>query len=142
MAVEKLNTSIHMDFIKKLDADGLLKRNYDRPPIKDTVTVPVGGYTIIRFLADNPGTWMFHCHLDFHSEVGMSLLVKVGQKKDLPPEPINWPKCGNYFYKEKDLIRGPREEDDYLQLIGVASSVKCFSEFQLFSAVVVLLNFV
>jgi hypothetical protein len=39
LAVEKLNTSISMDYIKKLDSKGMLKRNLDRPPIKDTVTV-------------------------------------------------------------------------------------------------------
>ena len=49
-------------------------------------------------MADNPGTWMFHCHLDFHSEVGMALLIKVGKDQDLPGEPINWPQCGNYKY--------------------------------------------
>ena len=56
------------------------------------------GYTIIRFLADNPGTWMFHCHLDFHSEVGMALLIKIGNKNDLPKEPKGWPKCGSYAF--------------------------------------------
>jgi hypothetical protein len=56
-------------------------------------------------LADNPGTWMFHCHLDFHSEIGMSMLLKVGKKNDLPPEPEGWPKCGNFYYHEKkDLL--------------------------------------
>ena len=29
--------------------------NLDRPPLKDTVVVPAGGYTVIRFKADNPG---------------------------------------------------------------------------------------
>ncbi len=53
----------------------------------------------MRFVADNPGTWMFHCHLDFHSEVGMALLIKIGQDKDLPPEPNNWPQCGSYKYQ-------------------------------------------
>lgn len=43
---------------------------------------------------------MFHCHLDFHAEVGMGILIKIGDKKDLPSEPLNWPKCGNYFYTE------------------------------------------
>ncbi|CAF0713230.1 unnamed protein product [Brachionus calyciflorus] len=100
--IDKLNRSISVEDIKKMDNEGKIYRSFDRPPIKDTVTVPVGGYTIIRFLADNPGTWMFHCHLDFHSEVGMGLLIKVGQKKDLPSEPLNWPKCGNYFYIEND----------------------------------------
>ena len=38
-----------------MEEEGKLKRNFDHPPIKDTVTVPDGGYTIIRFVADNPG---------------------------------------------------------------------------------------
>jgi hypothetical protein len=97
LQIDKLNTSLKTSEIKKLDEEGKIFRNLDRPPIKDTVTVPVGGYTIIRFVADNPGTWMFHCHLDFHSEVGMGLLIKVGTHQDLPSEPANWPKCGNYF---------------------------------------------
>lgn len=32
-----------------------MERNFEDPPIKDTVTVPDGGYTVIRFIADNPG---------------------------------------------------------------------------------------
>jgi L-ascorbate oxidase len=46
-----------------MDQTGLLKRNLLKAPLKDTVTVPVGGYTIIRFRANNPGAWLFHCHL-------------------------------------------------------------------------------
>ncbi|KAA0194023.1 hypothetical protein HAZT_HAZT004180 [Hyalella azteca] len=38
-----------------LDEQGLLPRNLDTPLEKDTVMVPRGGYTIIRFRADNPG---------------------------------------------------------------------------------------
>ena len=32
-----------------MDKIGLLKRNLIKTPLKDTVTVPVGGYTIIRY---------------------------------------------------------------------------------------------
>ena len=43
-----------MAYVKDLDEKGLLERNFDRPPLKDTVTVPVGGFRIfIFFLADN-----------------------------------------------------------------------------------------
>ena len=38
-----------------LDRGGQLKRKLTKAPLKDTVTVPDGGYTIIRFKADNPG---------------------------------------------------------------------------------------
>jgi L-ascorbate oxidase len=67
IGVEKLNASIKMSYVQSLDDQGLLKRNLNNPPIKDTVTVPVGGYTILRFVANNPGTWLFHCHLEFVS---------------------------------------------------------------------------
>ena len=43
LAVGKLNKSIHLQDVIDLDAKGLLTRNFDRPPLKDTVTVPVGG---------------------------------------------------------------------------------------------------
>ena len=66
-----------MSDVRRMDEMGELKRNLDRPPIKDTVTVPVGGYTILRFPADNPGVWMFHCHLEFHSELGMALIMRM-----------------------------------------------------------------
>jgi len=46
-------------------------------PIKDTVTVPDGGYSMVRFRADNPGYWFFHCHITFHAEIGMGLILKV-----------------------------------------------------------------
>ena len=86
-----------------MDGKGLLKRNFNRPPLKDTVTVPVGGYTIIRFYANNPGTWMFHCHLEFHTEIGMTLIFKIGNQADLPKVPEGWPKCGSYFSKSSEL---------------------------------------
>ena len=73
--------------IKDLDEKGLLKRNFNRPPIKDNIAVPSHGYAIIRFIADNPGFWLLHCHLDSHSENGMTVLMRVGETKDLPPKP-------------------------------------------------------
>ena len=102
--IQKLKKSIRLDEVKKMDEEGKINRNYNRPPVKDTITVPVGGYTVIRFLADNPGTWMYHCHLDFHSEVGMGLLIKIGNVSDLPPQPTKWPKCGNFFFTDKSTF--------------------------------------
>ena len=46
-----------------------------RPVRKDTVLVPYGGYTVIRFKASNPGVWFVHCHDDSHAIQGMALVL-------------------------------------------------------------------
>ena len=43
---------------------------------KDTVIVPFGGYTTIRFVVDNPGWWFFHCHIEIHQLQGMAAVVQ------------------------------------------------------------------
>ena len=55
--------------------DGLYERGkkYTR---KDTITVPFGGYTVIRFTVDNPGWWLLHCHVLNHQLEGMAVIVK------------------------------------------------------------------
>ena len=32
----------------------------------------------VAFVADNPGHWMFHCHILEHQEGGMMSVVEVG----------------------------------------------------------------
>lgn len=50
----------------------------DNPPFMDTVYVPRRGYVVLRFLADNPGIWMFHCHILWHQASGMAMAFEVG----------------------------------------------------------------
>ncbi|XP_015609345.1 laccase-6, partial [Cephus cinctus] len=70
---------------------------YKNPPGKDTVLLPSGGYVILRFKADNPGWWLFHCHIVFHMIVGMDLIFHVGNDYvDLPPVPPFFPRCYNF----------------------------------------------
>ncbi|KAF2402774.1 hypothetical protein EJ06DRAFT_308874 [Trichodelitschia bisporula] len=48
------------------------------PPVpmrRDTVTTPANGHLVIRFRANNPGVWMFHCHMEFHSVAGMMATI-------------------------------------------------------------------
>ncbi|KAI0866525.1 multicopper oxidase-domain-containing protein [Xylaria cubensis] len=45
-----------------------------RNPLKrDTITVEGFGWILLRFIADNPGVWLFHCHVIWHSEAGMGM---------------------------------------------------------------------
>jgi FtsP/CotA-like multicopper oxidase with cupredoxin domain len=45
---------------------------------KDTVIVPSHGRVSVRFVADNPGGWMHHCHNIYHAEAGMMNVLRVG----------------------------------------------------------------
>nr|XP_053649016.1 uncharacterized protein LOC128700086 [Cherax quadricarinatus] len=96
LAMGRLGENTTLRKVQEMDAAGLIERNFDRPPIKDTVTVPDGGYTIVRFIASNPGYWLFHCHISFHIEVGMGLVFHVGDQTMLPPVPKNFPRCGHW----------------------------------------------
>ncbi|KAJ1727383.1 ferroxidase fet3 [Coemansia biformis] len=47
------------------------------PIRRDTITVPPKEYAVIRFRGDNPGIWLFHCHMEFHVEQGLALTFVV-----------------------------------------------------------------
>jgi len=32
------------------------------------------GFTVFRFKADNPGAWLFHCHIEWHQVMGMGVV--------------------------------------------------------------------
>ena len=42
------------------EAEQLFAGNYVR---RDVISVPAEGWAKIRFVADNPGTWVVHCHI-------------------------------------------------------------------------------
>ncbi|KAK8677244.1 hypothetical protein V6N13_142792 [Hibiscus sabdariffa] len=73
------------------------KFNLVDPPLRNTVSVPSNGWAVIRFVAENPGVWLMHCHLDVHINWGlaMSFLVEngVGELQSLPPPPPDLPVC-------------------------------------------------
>ena len=93
---EKLGEWLSLERVKEMDRKGQLRRNLINPPFKDTFMNPSAGYTIVRFHANNPGFWMLHCHIDFHSESGMMMVFKVGKESQMPPRPRDWQTCENY----------------------------------------------
>ncbi|KAF9661696.1 hypothetical protein SADUNF_Sadunf19G0095400 [Salix dunnii] len=67
------------------------------PPEINTVALPKSGWAAIRFIADNPGVWFIHCHLERHSSWGMDtvLIVKNGTTTatSMRPPPASLPSC-------------------------------------------------
>ena len=39
------------------------------PILRDTVTIRPFGYLVVRFVTDNPGAWIFHCHIDWCEDI-------------------------------------------------------------------------
>ncbi|KAN0085920.1 Ferroxidase [Tylopilus felleus] len=43
------------------------------PMRRDTITIPGGSSATLRVVADNPGAWLFHCHIEWHLEAGLAV---------------------------------------------------------------------
>ncbi|KAK6511771.1 hypothetical protein TWF481_000676 [Arthrobotrys musiformis] len=50
-----------------------IKYDLDNPMRRDTAVLPGGGFLVIAFETKNPGAWLIHCHLAFHSSAGFAL---------------------------------------------------------------------
>ena len=56
--------------------------------------------------------WFFHCHLAFHAEIGMGVVLEVLDKDGkLPQAPPNFPKCGPYVPPPLEMEKGDNEEE-------------------------------
>lgn len=61
-AYMQIGKSTTMQEVKDLDAAGNITRNLNMSALKDTLTVPDGGYSIVRIHATNPGTLEFRVY--------------------------------------------------------------------------------
>jgi FtsP/CotA-like multicopper oxidase with cupredoxin domain len=58
----------------------VINRNGKPNPLRewrDTVLMPPRESADIAFVADNPGDWMFHCHVTDHQEAGMMSVIRI-----------------------------------------------------------------
>jgi len=42
------------------------------PPRRDTVNVDARSFAVLRFRVDHPGVFLFHCHVEWHVEMGLT----------------------------------------------------------------------
>ncbi|TWU71927.1 hypothetical protein ED733_003170 [Metarhizium rileyi] len=43
------------------------------PPRRDTAMLPASGYLVLAWETDNPGAWLMHCHIGWHTSEGFAL---------------------------------------------------------------------
>ncbi|CAG8793831.1 5541_t:CDS:2, partial [Racocetra persica] len=54
------------------------KYNLVDPPLR---VIPGNGWAVIRYIINNPGVWAFHCHIEWHVELGMVFQLIEQQEK-------------------------------------------------------------
>ncbi|KAI9146803.1 Laccase-2 [Paramyrothecium foliicola] len=47
--------------------------NTSNPPRRDTAILPASGYLVMAWETDNPGVWLMHCHIGWHTSEGFAL---------------------------------------------------------------------
>ena len=60
------------------EAESLYAGNYIQ---RDTVSIPALGWAKLRFVANNPGAWFFHCHIEWHMSAGLAAVLLVAPEK-------------------------------------------------------------
>ncbi|KAF1831408.1 laccase-1 precursor [Decorospora gaudefroyi] len=45
----------------------------DNPPRRDTAMLPASGYLVLAFETNNPGAWLMHCHIGWHTSEGFAM---------------------------------------------------------------------
>ena len=78
------------------------------------ITPALGCFTVILVRKTKPywllGISFFELllfYFDFHSDIGMGIIIKVGDVSDLPRAPSNWQKCGNYIVQNESQDEKP-----------------------------------
>ena len=93
-----------------------LNLKHDNPPRRDVVLLPKGGFVVIAFKADNPGSWLMHCHIARHASEGLALQILERQSDANKLFPRNSPNmvearrvCAEWKKwqdKQKDFFEG------------------------------------
>lgn len=55
--------------------------NLPNPPYRDVALLPPSGWLAIRYITDNPGAWMLHCHVQWHLLSGMAVVLVEDSEK-------------------------------------------------------------
>lgn len=94
------------------------------PMRRDTVIVPASGNFVVRFKADNPGIWFFHCHIQWHMDAGLAVTLveaplQLQERVTVPQDSLD--NCAALGVATSGNAAGNTE--NYLDLTGQNESV-------------------
>lgn len=64
-------------------AQDIFKLRFNNPTRRDVTMLPGLGWTVVAFKTDNPGAWLFHCHIAWHVSQGLSVQY-LERVQDIP----------------------------------------------------------
>ncbi|KUJ08596.1 uncharacterized protein LY89DRAFT_701877 [Mollisia scopiformis] len=86
------------------DATNATQTDYPATPMRrDTFVLRPSGYIVLRFQADNPGVWLFHCHIEWHVDQGLMVTMveaplQLQQSLTIPQDHIDACQVGGVPY--------------------------------------------
>ena len=89
----------------------------------DVIELLPGSMVTVDMLADNPGTWMFHCHVEDHMESGMMAVYTVYAR---PPVAVPWLTLGEISGSIRKTSRSPSKISATSLLPAWRSPPRCF----------------
>lgn len=89
------------------------------PARRDTFVLPPQGNFVIRFVADNPGVWLFHCHIDWHLLQGLAMAMieapqQMQERMTIPDGAYDTCKAAGIAYEGNAAAN----TEDFLDLTG------------------------
>lgn len=89
------------------------------PIRRDVIVLPPQGSVVLRFVADNPGVWFFHCHIDWHLSQGLASVfieapLQMQERLTIPDNHIAACKAAGVAYQGNAAA----DTEDYLDLSG------------------------
>jgi len=88
-------------------------QNLEHPLQKDMISLWRRSWAVIRFKVDNPGVWLFHCHMEQHIPTGQMMAFNLLPSKQ-PPVPDDVPTEGDcpVWSGRSAQLRPPKSFDD------------------------------
>jgi iron transport multicopper oxidase len=93
------------------------------PMRRDTIQVHAGGYVVLRFKANNPGVFLFHCHIEWHMEAGLVATLieapdRIAREQSIPRDHAKVCRSQNILTKGN----AAGNSNDWLNLTGESTT--------------------
>ncbi|RKU42664.1 hypothetical protein DL546_003466 [Coniochaeta pulveracea] len=82
----------------------------ENPVRKDVATVEAFGWLLLRVRLDNPGAWLFHCHMLWHGESGMAMQI-VARAEELETMGLGREALGLCEASADEMLKGATPDD-------------------------------